>query len=776
MNKVLNRPMFRQQALRIGHLKPLHARTGRMIGMNVPGGVQNYVQKGGGFYDPRTGKLVGGLPTVTGNAPKVPFFTRLKSDFKQFLPGAKSDPTGTLKGTRPFGLGGGVSRFISPIGIYNAIDPYVGQYISNPYARIAVSTGLAGIASLNPYARAAGLAYAGAQGAKNYIVDPLLNKIAAHRATPVSERKVLPDISGEADMEAIDFVTATEAQENLKKISAIRPEARPGSGRVGVSKKRKEQLKAEGDELVDDKYASIDDTSNISKIQDNSLDKFPQEDGITNYEDTPAEIAERGEAIGKLKAQLDQPEDDSSKVNEKTNKAFNTIQKGGPSDDAEWNKTMKLARQYQEYVDEGRASQANIVFLANLASGLLTGTSRKSGLGGALEVFGQAIGPAVNNYATIKLKEGELRRNTREASLTAAMDHMKFLNDNTKTEYPDRTGGVIQIRGADGKLRNYKGYSLKDGTKQMAMGIGPNGREQFVTVSQGTPIMDSGPDGISGNEDDRVIGRYEDFKEQKTISSRLTDLHDILGNRYDALATAREVLTIIGQDDAKAGAALTVDTFTRRLLGVGKELLGGSTMVDLESERANLTNLYKDEVAALDRALAADEITESEYKRDKKALDVGEFEEGGLLADAKERILKNSGKKGFYSNLSREDQETLAVYETKLVYALANTFKDQDRLTQRDINAAKEIVNIFSLARSSADVEASIQAIARGLESDIRRQEKLFTAAGGLESSLQDLRTLKDFTPFESKSDLAKTLAKDLGIEDIKKELENVEL
>ena len=37
---------------------------------------------------------------------------------------------------------------------------------------------------------------------------------------------------------------------------------------------------------------------------------------------------------------------------------------------------------------------------------------------------------------------------------------------------PERDGGIIQIRGADGRLRNYKGYSLKDGTKQIAAGIG----------------------------------------------------------------------------------------------------------------------------------------------------------------------------------------------------------------------------------------------------------------------------------------------------------------
>ena len=54
-----------------------------------------------------------------------------------------------------------------------------------------------------------------------------------------------------------------------------------------------------------------------------------------------------------------------------------------------------------------------------------------------MEVFGQAIGPAVNNYATIKLKEGELRARNREASLNAAVDHMKFLNDAAKERRPD---------------------------------------------------------------------------------------------------------------------------------------------------------------------------------------------------------------------------------------------------------------------------------------------------------------------------------------------------
>ena len=733
--------MFRKEALRKGVLKTINANTGVMVG-------QPYT-----------------------SAP-VPAIRKPPTAFERFK------VSGPVRGIKSLGrqtvnpaiLGGYYAgdKVAQGLGIESPVGR-MGFGLGGSYAAARMLPAVAGLGTL-PSLAILGTAYGGKKlydaGVKERARINAMSP-AERKAFEIEQRNSAFDYMNVSDEELFGkFVPKAPEPIDTKK-SAAAPKEGPGSGRPSMRVKSKE-LKAEGDPLLQDNVANSDDIANLDSVQENSLGAGtptpPGEDGITNYTSTLSEDRERREAEALLTA----PEKKAQKA-ESTAQGNNEITLGGPSDDVDFNKTIALARKYQEEVFKNEGSQAGLVFLANLASGLLTGTTKRGGLAGAMEVFGQAIGPAVNNYATIKLKEGELRARNREASLNAAVDHMKFLNDNAnaEVEYPERTGGVIQIRGADGRLRNYKGYSLKDGTKQMAMGVGADGREQFVTVSQGTPIEDS-----QGN----VIGKFEDFKEQKTINTRLTDLHDILGNRYDALATAREVLGIVGQEDAKAGAALTVDTFTRRMLGVGKELLGGSTMLDLDSEMSNLQTLYKDEIAALDRALAAGEITESEYEKDKKALDVGEFEKGGLLDDARKRILKNSGAKGFYSNLSRDDQETLAVYETKLVYALANTFKDQDRLTQRDINAAKEIVNIFSLARSSADVKASIQAIARGLESDIRRQEKLFTAAGGLESSLQDLRTLKDFTPFDSQADLAGTLSKDLGIEEITKELEKLEL
>lgn len=727
INRILNRPMFRREALKKGHLKTINAQTGIMVGQPTTGAPVPALRKPPTFMERMSVSaparfLASGIsiPTVGGY---------IAGDTVGKALGIESE-----LGRMPLGLAGSYAATkalptlaAAPAGISAAL-------LAGPaYLMYAGGKERERIAKMNPAEREAHRQKSMRFGTEGYLTDEMF------------------------DEQFGQFVPKPPEQIETRKTATIGP----GSGRVGFgkrSKKKEEQLKQEGDQLLTENVVTSDNVANLDKVQENSINMRP--DMLSSKDPMPSLPDDPKLTI----------EEDKKEKAEDTKKSQNEINMGGISVDTDFNKTIALAKKYYDEVYEGKGSQANLVFLANLASGLLTGTTRKQGIGGAMEVLGQALGPAVNNYATIKLKEGELRQNARETSLNAAIDHMQFLNELAKEEKaadPERTGGVIQIRGADGKLRNYKGYQLKNGTIQMASGIGEDGQETFVTVSQGTPIADG-----QGN----VIGQFEDFKTQKTIGSRHDDLLDILGNRYDALATAREVLTIIGQEDAKAGAALSVDTFTRRLLGVGKELLGGSTIGDLDSEMSNLQQLFKDEVAALDRALAAGEITESEYKREKKALDIGDFEEGGLLAEAKKRILENSGKKGFYSNLSREDQETLAVYETKLVYALANTFKDQDRLTQRDINAAKEIVNIFSLTRSSADVRASIQAIARGLESDIRRQESLFTAAGGLERTLQDLRKLKDFTAFEGDTTIASQLATDLGIEDIKNELEKMEL
>ena len=99
LDKVLNRPLFRQGALRKGNLKPVRANTGVMVGAPIQD-IQNVRYRPPAinqqnFY----GRNI------------RPFFQRTKLDARNFPGSFKQqimNPKGSLK--LPFGAGGGIGR------------------------------------------------------------------------------------------------------------------------------------------------------------------------------------------------------------------------------------------------------------------------------------------------------------------------------------------------------------------------------------------------------------------------------------------------------------------------------------------------------------------------------------------------------------------------------------------------------------------------------------------------------------------------------------------
>jgi len=739
LNKVLNRPMFRKEALRKGVLKTINANTGVMVG-------QPYT------------------------SPPVPAIRKPPTAFERFK------VSGPVRGIKSLGrqtvnpaiLGGYYAgdKVAQGLGIESPVGR-MGFGLGGSYAAARMLPAVAGLGTL-PSLAILGTAY----GAKKLYDAGVKERArinamspAERKAFEIEQRNAATDYMNVSDEELFGkFVPKAPEPIDTKK-SAAAPKEGPGSGRPSMRVKSKE-LKAEGDPLLQDNVANSDDIANLDSVQENSLGAGtptpPGEDGITNYTSTLSEDRERREAEALLTA----PEKKAQKA-ESTAQGNNEIALGGPSNDVEFNKTIALAKKYQEEVFKGEGSQANLVFLANLASGLLTGTTARRGLGGAMEVFGQAIGPAVNNYATIKLKEGELRQNRRAKSLEAAMDHMKFLNDAARVERPDVTPGVVQIRGENGDLQNYNGYIGKDGTTYLPGGLGQDGRQSLTPIAQGGVLKDSGPDGKLGTEDDIPLGRFEKFLKQDKISSRLNDIEDTLGNRYTAYSVTLNILDTIKKTDAEGnlvspGVGLTLDTYLRRISNAASDLVGRDIVAEnLKVAENTLEGFYEDEVAIINKD---PDLSEQEKENAIAMIDKDKL---------KDQILKDKKGVGWFSGLSAKDQEKLAVQETSLVYALANTFKDQDRLTQRDINAAREIVNLFAIGRGGQDVRDSIEAIAGQLRADIRRQELLYTSSGGLYSTIQDLKQLEGYD-----SSMADQKVKEAFFteDEIKKELEKMEL
>ena len=752
MNKVLNRPLFRKVALKKGYIKPIKARVGEFIGPQqfrppavIPSPVVQGPAMGGPSVTnprrqlmnvPQQGMLRQGLGSIFRYGLSLPFF-------------AGADLTG---------------RFIESQNP-NVSTPkkLLGQGIGGTAAALGAARIAPAALSLGT---GPGLLALGLYGTGDYLVREGIKERRRIKAMSPKERE---KFFQENRRKAFDYMSEGVSDQDLfgnftprpvdikttKKSGTDLP--RPVQGRPSSKFAPEKNLNEMGpnDELANPKYAGAGE-ANLNRVQEDVIS--PTLPGGEDPDDPKDD---------KAVAQVEKIEQPKTKIQQTATKEINkstanTIQTGGASDDPIFNNNIKLARQYFDELNKGQSSQAKLVFLSNLASGLLTGTTTRGGVGGALEVFGQALGPAVNNMVTVKLKEGELRAKRRETSLNAALEHMKFVNEGAaRPEIDDR--GVIQIRGSDGVLRNYRGVYGKDGTTFLFGGLGQDGREILVPIQQQGNIVDS-----NGN----VLGVFEDFKSQKDLGSRLFDLQDILGNRYNALSVTRDVLKTLGQVDEegekpKAGAALTVDTFIRRFTGVAKELAGLNVIDDITNLSTSalenkLEELYQREMNAIERS----DLSDEEKERARKQID-----KDSLLSAAKRRLKA----RGLFSGLNRDEQEKLAVQETTLVYALANTFKDQDRLTQRDINAAREIVNIFSLRRSSKDVEASIKAIGQQLESDIRRTESLYREAGGLEATIIRLRKLAEFETF-GQGTVPQTFLKDFTPEEIEEGLQDVQL
>jgi hypothetical protein len=161
LNKVLNRPLFRQAALKKGYLKPINAKVGQMIGMDVPGGVQNYIQKGGGFYDPVTGRIVGGLP-----APKPSIGYRIGRDIRGFFSNLRRNPMSLLRSGTP---GFGTSSFIGAAGLYPLIEEGTRKLGVEGPAKPVADLGVAALLGRTPVGMGAGLGYAGYRGARPFV-------------------------------------------------------------------------------------------------------------------------------------------------------------------------------------------------------------------------------------------------------------------------------------------------------------------------------------------------------------------------------------------------------------------------------------------------------------------------------------------------------------------------------------------------------------------------------------------------------------------------------
>jgi len=647
LNKVLNRPMFRKEALRKGVLKTINAQTGIMVGDSY-------------------------------RAPPVPAIRKPPSAFERFK------VSGPVRGTANFiksaanipayyGFTGGMK-----VGEAMGINDPVGQTLSGIGGGIAASRALPALAGIGLGPSLVGIA--AIEGVRNRVNAgiELRKKINAmspeeRKAFEIENRNKAFSYMGEGvtDNELFGKFVPKPIEEKVKKSEQIK-KGQPGSGRVSLpGSAETDKLKAEGDELLQN--ANEQDVANLTDIQSKSLGNIgpvpPGEEPVTpTVTEKETVTTDTDEKKGKGKDDLG---DDIVGVD---NKDFKTA-----DGEAVTNGLINRAREISKQLRAGQSSQANLVFLANLASGLLSGTTTRQGIGGAMEVFGRALGPAVNNYVTLKLKENELENNFMQSALEIASDEIE--RKNQVYEAPEGTPGVVQIL-QNGRPVNLTALRLKDGTVRAAIpGETYGGRNVYTTLAPGS---------------------YVRFASSDKLAKPQADLLRELDAKYRAYALGQKTIGILEdfKKEGKTGAGPIgrFNLFKQRFGSAFKDVLGRDIYDDMESAQRRLE---KEKNKAISDLMVSEDISREKAEKLLQS----------QLGDAADQ---NKIMKLIKDATGEEDKQKLsqlAINETVMVYALANSLKSKDRLTEKDIKMAKQLVNIFPLLRGQADVIRDLRSV-----------------------------------------------------------------
>lgn len=678
INKVLNRPIFRNAALKKGHLKPIKARIGQMVGLPTGGSTA---------YNPRrVPALIPGQGPYTPKTPNI---------FQRGI-GAIRKGGVTALGLPAYAGYTAMSETLNALGLRDRPEVTVPLSLAAGYGatRLPISAALAGTGMLPAAIGVAGieglaaLTRAGVRERERIkAMSPQereeferMNRIRAleGEAGGYTDEELFGKFVPKEKLPSVDDITKAPTKDR-KKFRGVRPET-----------------ESVIDELtLPDNKATVD--SNLVDIDKVVQNQRPGMDIIAGPEEPKK--PEQVKVVSK------EQKEEEKKTNEQANAAVVTagsktdLSKPGKVTAADGTQVtdsvIERAKQIRKELMAGQSSQAKMIFLANLASGLMSGTTAKAGIGGALEVFGKALGPAVNNYAAIKLKENELENEFMSDALELAQEEIEARNSILEApDFPDATAGIIQFSDDRGNVRNMSARQLKDGTIQIAV---PGQVDQY-----GRQLFQTAP-----------VGTFDRFVDAKYATKEQGETLRNLSGKYKAYNLGRRTIDILreaeGADKKFAGPAGRFNLFTTRL-GDALDDLGMSFAGSKEDGLRRIEEMKDDYV----RDLMNDGMSEEEARN---FLDKNFGKTDKLFADT----LKSMGM--FKDETDAANLERLAINETILTYALANSLKDKDRLTQKDIEMAKDLVNIFPLLRGQKQVIKSLEAVNETILADISRLE-----------------------------------------------------
>ena len=398
------------------------------------------------------------------------------------------------------------------------------------------------------------------------------------------------------------------------------------------------------------------------------------------YETVPNYVGDPNhkEAIKMAKADED--------VQKKINKEMGTPVKDDETESAPGGSTNQVSGDNEidtakQYANEGltvnlkdldprtSAIDPKRVFLLKLAEGLLKGKTRQGGLAGAAEVFGTALGPAVDSSILVKMKNDEAYRDFAATVLDYNTELLKARND-----------------------------ILKDGKRQRG------------SISMGGKFFEAFTDKDTGQiyvVDDKT-GQY---REVSTVDATFFPEKD----------SAQYVDNIRLVADGALASKILEDQIALMRTPEGKTAIGASglllsfaeTVGNLPGEiKDGITGALSSDFTMSNNGELSDEAFEKLQERANKTL--GKFE-----TTLDKRLKKDLS--------ASETLGKLKVNARMLTYNLANALKDKDRLTNRDLQLIEELTGTLSTEPDEKIIQKYEELLRRVEQKNNLRLTKFYT-------------------------------------------------
>jgi len=725
LNKVLNRPLFRKEALKKGALKPIKAQTGDFIGPMPPTFGQRFSNrmssgigalKNIGKDIVRTGPggvgIYGGLEAIDPRLAAGVGAGEIGLLGASFIPGAKNTVRQIQRFT-PFGM---ISRmpFARASGI--GLAAYAGGKLFEGFKNrkrerefvkeYAKKNNLDVDEALNLYERdLPGLTrgFSGLRTSDLAKATTIASRDFKESATPLTE---------EQKEKIANINEAIEKRYNYQDLDALASDTKKAKQTLTEGVKVDESLTFDPDSemaILDEARRKeqdiLEDTRNKAAILTGQLmNKYNIQDqlkalniasamteGIVS-EDQVQTIIDNPDEYAKLPNKSNDPNHPSFKAadpepaqsaQEERNVALASSlgvenEQSTPSGDKE----IDLGKKFLVDLQNPRETEIDpkSYFLTKLALGLISGKTNKRGLAGAVEIAATVMGPAFDGAIALKMKNDENYRDFVTAVTDRNLKLYEMFNKDRKQGKFDN--GSVLIDGV-----YYEAKQDRDSGNYFLV----DGRGELVPVNQNR-----------GTFYKRVIDKNY-FDQVKLLSDGYIS-QDILEDSIRLFKDPQIGSKVKGPAAIILSAADTLKALPSAVIEGIKGAGGDFTMTNTE-----------------------DPLSEDEFNRLQKRTD-----------DALKKLEKEFEKGLKENNEAAKVLGQLEVNARFLTYSLANALKEKDRLTNRDLQLLEELTE-FRLIKNPARIQEKYEELLRRVKQKNAVRRTRFGTLGNSDIAIQNI-------------------------------------